>query len=287
MAIIGAFDVTKHLSELNLLLQTNSGFLTAAARKALARNNLGLGAAAVDSVVTVAHGGTGGTTAATARTNLGAVNKAGDTMTGTLQAPGLTVGGASPGNLVWNNTSLPRILASVINSETGSNAGSDFVLGRFNDAGTLIDLPVQMTRSTGQVVINNSAQIPKLSMGASTGSSSSDLSQHLALFSTSYGLGVTSSRLNYVVPSAAAHVFVINGVDAASIKATGVNPSAKTVAVILALTGMSAGDMIYATNGRAFNGAGTQEGTGVGTGVMAQYNGTAWKVIGTNITLAA
>jgi hypothetical protein len=36
--------------------------------------------------VTVAQGGTGATTAANARTNLGAVNKAGDTMTGTLNA---------------------------------------------------------------------------------------------------------------------------------------------------------------------------------------------------------
>lgn len=41
--------------------------------------------------VTVAQGGTGATDAATARTNLGAVSKSGDTMTGTLDLPSLTV----------------------------------------------------------------------------------------------------------------------------------------------------------------------------------------------------
>lgn len=61
----------------------------------------------------------------------------------------------------------------------------------------------------------------------------------------------------------------------------------QTVAQILALTGMTVGATTYATNGRAFNGAGTQEGAGAGTGVGVQYNGTAWKVVGTNVTLAA
>lgn len=41
MSIIGALDKTKHFSEFNDLLPTNSGFLLPAARKALARANIG------------------------------------------------------------------------------------------------------------------------------------------------------------------------------------------------------------------------------------------------------
>lgn len=37
--------------------------------------------------------------------------------------------------------------------ETGSNAGSDFVLGRFNDAGDVIDQPFSINRASGGVVI--------------------------------------------------------------------------------------------------------------------------------------
>lgn len=49
----------------------------------------------VDGTVAVANGGTGGTTAAAARSNLGAVNIAGDTMTGKLVLPGATNARAS------------------------------------------------------------------------------------------------------------------------------------------------------------------------------------------------
>src|ERR1700752_2687224 len=36
-------------------------------------------------------------------------------------------------------------------TETGSNAGSNFLLARYNDAGTWIDNPISITRSTGVV----------------------------------------------------------------------------------------------------------------------------------------
>ena len=57
---------------------------TGATTAADARTNLGLGAVATNNVVPVANGGTGATTAANACTNLGAVKKSGDTMTGAL-----------------------------------------------------------------------------------------------------------------------------------------------------------------------------------------------------------
>lgn len=47
------------------------------------------------------------------------------------------------------------------------------------------------------------------------------------------------------------------------------------------------GDIAFATDCRAFNGAGTQEGAGLGTGSHVSHNGTAWKITGTNVTAVA
>jgi len=48
-----------------------------------------------------------------------------------------------------------------------------------------------------------------------------------------------------------------------------------------------AGRMAFASNCRMFNGAGTQEGAGSGTGGLVVDNGTAWKIAGTNVTAIA
>ena len=48
-----------------------------------------------------------------------------------------------------------------------------------------------------------------------------------------------------------------------------------------------AGDTAYATDCRVFNGAGTQESGGAGTGGLVVHNGTAWKIAGTNVTAVA
>ena len=57
-------------------------------------------------------------------------------------------------------------------------------------------------------------------------------------------------------------------------------------------TGQPAGSVAFCTNGRAFTGAVgggamTLEGSGAGTGVLVTYNGTDWKIVGTNVTVSA
>jgi Major tropism determinant N-terminal domain len=47
------------------------------------------------------------------------------------------------------------------------------------------------------------------------------------------------------------------------------------------------GRMAFASNCRMFNGTGTQEGSGAGTGGLVVDNGTAWKIAGTNVTAIA
>jgi hypothetical protein len=57
-------------------------------------------------------------------------------------------------------------------------------------------------------------------------------------------------------------------------------------------TGQPAGSVAFCTNGRAFTGTVTLgamvlEASGAGTGVLVTYNGTAWKVVGTSVTVSA
>ncbi|TDR90279.1 hypothetical protein [Enterovirga rhinocerotis] len=59
-----------------------------------------------------------------------------------------------------------------------------------------------------------------------------------------------------------------------------------TVATLPAAN-MQVGHTAWASNCRAFNGAGTQEGAGAGTGAVVTWNGSVWKIAGTNVTAIA
>jgi Chaperone of endosialidase len=95
------------------------------------------------------------------------VLKAGDTMTGNLTvdkaAPWIILNktNANSAALFGQQGGLNRwaILPGSNVSETGSNVGSDFSINRYNDAGTFVDNPLTITRSTGKVTIANRAVI--------------------------------------------------------------------------------------------------------------------------------
>lgn len=63
-----------------------------------------------------------------------------------------------------------------------------------------------------------------------------------------------------------------------------IRPGSFTVATLPAGV---AGDMVFCSNARMFTGLGVQEGAAAGTGGVLNYNGTAWKVAGTNVTASA
>lgn len=63
--------------------------------------------------------------------------------------------------------------------------------------------------------------------------------------------------------------------------------NARSYTVATLPTPGTAGRVAWASNCRVFNGAGTQEGAGVGTGGLVTDNGTAWKIAGTNVTAVA
>jgi hypothetical protein len=113
-------------------------------------NNPAVMTGALPLPVSIANGGTNATTATAALTNLGAVAKAGDTMTGALTIAGAAgtfraIQGFTGGSPRWG-ISLGDNAA-----ETGGNAGSNFGIGSFNDAGSSIATPVSINRQTSDV----------------------------------------------------------------------------------------------------------------------------------------
>jgi hypothetical protein len=83
-------------------------------------------------------------------------------------------------------------------AEGGSNAGSDFIIIRQNDSGGIIDTPVTITRSTGNVTLRNSIGVwnttPPTSKPAFTGAKGSNaaLASVIAVL-VSYGIGTDST----------------------------------------------------------------------------------------------
>jgi hypothetical protein len=68
-----------------------------------------------------------------------------------------------------------------------------------------------------------------IGFGSVAAGAATDLSKHIALFSTTYGFSITGSTLNYVAPSAAIHNFLINGAAKVVVEANGVRlPSASS-----------------------------------------------------------
>lgn len=110
------------------------------------------------------------------------VQKAGDTMTGLLTAPGLTVapssdqapltlkgaaGGANPfvNAVAGLRGALNRWVMMLGNggAESGGNVGSDLVINRYDDSGAFIDSPLFIERKTGKVTLglNQISNVPQ------------------------------------------------------------------------------------------------------------------------------
>ncbi len=95
------------------------------------------------------------------------VLKAGDTMTGDLtiasSSPTLTVSATSASQLALfaasSNGSARWAFGKDNTAESGSNIGSNFVLRRYSDAGSLVDTPVLINRSSGVIFLNNNLQM--------------------------------------------------------------------------------------------------------------------------------
>ncbi len=117
-----------------------------------------------------------------------------------------------------------------------------------------------------------------------TGSGSVNFIQSNAtlLFSVDGANAVASSAVQFNVDGAAR--MSVNATSLRMLNGITLRFATYTVA---SLPAGSTGDTVFASNCRVFNGAGTQEGAGLGTGGLVTYNGTAWKIAGTNVTAVA
>ena len=83
------------------------------------------------------------------------ITKPGDLPSLTLDAPAGTTRA-----IAFETAGKTRWLISATGSpESGANAGSDFLIGRYNDAGSLINDILGVVRSTGQLYFNNLVKI--------------------------------------------------------------------------------------------------------------------------------
>lgn len=64
-----------------------------------------------------------------------------------------------------------------------------------------------------------------INFGSVLASSPTDLSKHIALWSTTFGFSITSNRLNYVVSSSSIHAFGVAGVDKLIVNGAGITVS--------------------------------------------------------------
>jgi hypothetical protein len=120
----------------------------------------------------IVAGGTSATTAAAALTNLGAVAKSGDTMTGELTI----AKGTFPGAILNLNNTAPGTACSAITGKvngaerwllylgdaianSGGNSGSNFILARISDAGVLLGNSIHIVRSSGLITLNGNVNV--------------------------------------------------------------------------------------------------------------------------------
>ncbi|MDB5620315.1 hypothetical protein [Tardiphaga sp.] len=102
------------------------------------------------------------------------------------------------------------------------------------------------------------------------------------LTSTSWAISITTASIS---PTTGAQTVAGGlGVGGAVNVGAYVRPGSYTVA---SLPTGAIGATVWCTNCCVFNGTGSQEATGVGTGGLVTYNGTAWKIAGTNVTAVA
>ena len=171
------------------------------ANASAARTTLGLGTIATQAAssvsitggsvtgitdLAIADGGTGASTAANARTNLGvgtadsprfAVLNLGDG-TGQPRVNLNAASGQGPG-LSWQIGGVARWLIYTTNAESGSNTGTDLAILAVDDSGTAIDSPITIGRAAGgMITVSRPVQVGanlslndsvNLSLGTTTG----------------------------------------------------------------------------------------------------------------------
>jgi hypothetical protein len=132
--------------------------------------------------------------------------------------------------VVWQNNGSTRWLFQNDGvAESGSNAGSNLVIGRFSDAGSFLSSPLSITRSTGLVTMPNGAAITGGSITSATSISTSNATISGGAISgvTLSGASITNSPISGAAGSftTLGATGLINPTSSIGIKGTATNDS--------------------------------------------------------------
>lgn len=99
----------------------------------------------------------------------------------------------------FRTANSPRWAFRIDGNETGTNAGSDFAIRRYNDAGTFVDAPMVITRSSGNIGVNTTTTTAAKLTLKGTGSTSATTSLQVQNSAGNASLQITDdgSVFNY------------------------------------------------------------------------------------------
>jgi hypothetical protein len=167
------------------------------------------------------------------------VSRAGDTMTGTLVAPSFEVKTAAQAASGVRLFPAAPPNAGRIDFQTADGSARKGYVGYGSDTDLVLHAETGVTwRVSGG-----------LGFGSTAATSATDLSNHIMLFGATFGFSITSGTLNYVVPAASFHKFLVGTANKLQVDATGCLIGTAAVG-----DGYSIGDMWH---GMYFNGSNT------------------------------
>lgn len=238
---------------------------TGASTAANARTNLGLGTAATQNTGTSGHNlpfldgtNTWSSTQTVTNTNPTLLLNA------TASGQGRQIGGLTNGSNRW------IIIPGNSVAESGSNVGSDFQINRYSDAGIYVDTPFSITRSTGIVTLSQPLPVgsggtggttqatARSGIGAAASGANSDIT---SLSGLTAALSVAQGGTGVTSSTGTGSVVLSNNPSLGAITATSVNK--------IAITAPATSATLTIANGTTLT---TTSSTSVGQG---QYLGTA------------
>lgn len=230
---------------------------------------------ALSNALSVASGGTGASTAAGALANLGAAPAQSPSFTGVANfANTPTIGGTALSSLYALVNAWAVFSSGVISIGNGSTAANIYMNAVSGQFGVITWQTAGLNR---WAVFKDTAENFGLNYYADDGSYRGQ----------SVSISRSTGAVNFLQTPQ------INGAALSSIYAPQASPAftgtvkvpAYTVAT-LPVAG-TAGRTVHCSNARMFNGAGTLESSGAGTGGLLIDNGSAWKIAGTNVTASS
>lgn len=192
----------------------------------------------------------------------------------------LFIGGPSEGGNTYGYAeSYPARNNTLIGFDCEANTVSDFYLGGIGTQ--LINCRGTSNGSAQSLVLDNASNI--INGGAFRTIAVALGHKQNILFNAAFGVSFTDAGIDTITFG-----MRDESVDPAVYQPAKFGRLLKRKCTVAELpTDAAQGETGYATNGRAFNGTGTLEGAGLGTGVSVEYNNTKWNITGTNVTVSA